>query len=116
MTPTQQARGLAYRSGDEATIRLFFPSLPRNKQDFWCEVYTAVRVLTSSLYSHSAIIDLSLPEPPDDKDADTELLSWWGLACRAQFWLDRHGIKVLPHKGQYIRCGLVYTVKKEYYA
>lgn len=109
-------RGVAYRTGEAHHIRHLFPTLPRDPQDFWCTVYAAVRVMTHTLYSHDDIINLTKPEPPDEgyKEED-QLLSWWGIACRAQFWLDRHGIKMLPHVGQYIRGGLVHSVPKEMY-
>lgn len=118
-----KVRNTLYRSGEASYIRQFFreqgvPVSP-DYDEFWIHVYGAVRVLTHKTVPSDMIHSQDRLVPPEDLTPSPEvpepLLDWWSIACRAQFWLDRFGIKVIHHNGTYRRCGAIYTIPRKYY-
>lgn len=113
-------RNLLYRRCEEAPIRTFFMDQAvtcDHKEDwFWCHIYGSIRTLTWKLHTQREMYDRSFKFQPDDApDPVEDVMSWWSVSCRAQFYFDRHGIVMLPHKGQFKRNGLIYTIDRRYF-
>lgn len=114
-------RNRLYKRGEACYLYQFFKEqevpVAEAAEEFWIEVYGAVRVLTHKLYPADWIRDVSRPPPPEDLTFDKEspYLTWWGIAVRAQLWLDHAGITLIPHRAQYRRHSLLHTLPRRYY-
>lgn len=109
-------RNICYRRGEEKLIRQFFASqsvvCPKDPTVLWIWVHTAIRIMTWTLIPYEAIY---APYSADHDEDNQDLLSIDGMACKAQFFLDRHGIEVLPHKAAFKQRSLITTLPRSFY-